>query len=79
MEAEFQAKRWGSGDKQEPEYEGSSMPWFLPHSTAGISYARLFKKSRTGTLHQGGPICIHEYANSGLCLIEILVGELKIT
>lgn len=54
MEAEFQSKSWGSGDKQEPECGGSSMPWCPPHSAAGISNARLFKKSRTGTLHQGG-------------------------
>lgn len=54
MEAEFQGKSWGSGHKQEPECGGSSMPWLPPHSTAGISNARLFKKIKDRHITSGG-------------------------
>lgn len=70
MEAEFQGKRWGSGDKQEPECEGSSVPRFPPHSTAGISYARLFKTSRTGTLHPGGLFAYMNMQIQGCVLLK---------
>lgn len=69
MEAEFQSKSWGSGDKQEPECGGSSTPWFPPHSAAGIFNARLFKKSRTAHYIKGC-ICIYEYANRGCVLLK---------
>lgn len=58
--------------------EGSPVPRFLPHSTAGISYAQLLEKSRA-VYHIKGHICIYEYANLGSCLVAILLGELKIT
>lgn len=43
------------------------MPWFLPHATAGISYAQLFKRSGTGTLHPGG---IFAYMNMQMWVVS---------
>lgn len=63
---------------QEPEHEGSPVPRLLPDSTAGISHAQLFEKSRV-VYHIKGHICIYEYANLGSCLAAIPPGELKIT